>query len=545
MGLFFFLLLIGPLIFFHELGHFAAARAFGVKCERFAVGFGPPVLTWKPGETEYSIRALPLGGYVQMLGMFPDEEIEEEDIGRAIFDKPKWQRMIVYLAGPVMNLLIPIPIFFLVLLASAERTAPVVGMVAADSPAAAAGLMPGDEIVAVDGQPIRFFDQLTATIRHRADEPIALTLQRGDERLTTTVTPESVRLRDDFVGLRVVEHGRIGIMAARYAPIIHVSPDSAAHAAGLRTFDRITHLDGEPVHAWIELERLLQDRSEPSRVVILRPEASVGEPAMLFPLAPMSLTLPPGPTGLRSAEGTVLAVIPGSPAAEAGFLPGDRILSLDGRTYSSLLQVLERLYADPDQPHEIVLERGTETLVLDLVPLTRTVVAEFRQERSHTFIGLRGWIDHEPPSVRPMTTAERLWYALSRAFLETFGFIGAMILGVWYLVVGTIDTSALGGPILIADLASQAGHAGWEPFLRMMAIISVNLGIINLLPLPGLDGGHLMILTVEAIKRGPLSNRARQILNFIGIVTIVLLMLFAFKNDIERYWVDVRNWLNS
>ncbi|TVR03115.1 MAG: RIP metalloprotease RseP [Deltaproteobacteria bacterium] len=549
MGILFFLLLIGPLIFFHELGHFAAARVFGVKCEQFAIGFGPAVARWRPGETEYSLRALPLGGYVQMLGMFPEEEIDSADEGRALHDKPKWQRMIIYLAGPVMNLLIPIPIFFLVLFAAAERTASVAGVVAPDSPAAAAGLMDGDEIVAVDGSPVRFFDQLTARIRHRPGEEISLTVLRDGDELELTLVPESVLVRDSFVGLRVVETGRIGIMAARFAPIIDVVPEGPADAAGLLTFDRIERVDGEPVASWHELRSLLEaSRGMEVTLDVLRTGRGPEQLGRLYLLEPVSLALQADEVtalGIRSAEATVFEVLPGSPAADAGLMYGDRVVGIDGRTHESLLPVLERLHAEPDRSHLLDIERNGERITVSFTPSVRTVTAEFRQEREHTFIGFRGRLDYEAPELRPMTLGQRLWYAFSRSFAETFGFIGAMILGVWYLIVGTIDTSALGGPILIADLASQAGHAGWEPFLRMMAIISVNLGIINLLPLPGLDGGHLMILTVESIKRGPISNRTRQILNFVGIVTIVLLMLFAFKNDIERYWIDVRNWLNS
>jgi len=112
-------------------------------------------------------------------------------------------------------------------------------------------------------------------------------------------------------------------------------------------------------------------------------------------------------------------------------------------------------------------------------------------------------------------------------------------------VIGQVDASNLGGPLMIADVANRAGSQGILPFIRFMAIISINLGIVNLLPVPGLDGGQLMLLTAEGIKREPLSFRARQIASYVGVVCLVLLMLFAFKNDVERYWVDFANWLNS
>jgi regulator of sigma E protease len=149
------------------------------------------------------------------------------------------------------------------------------------------------------------------------------------------------------------------------------------------------------------------------------------------------------------------------------------------------------------------------------------------------------------PELLTAPWSRRIRDAVRNGISETVEISGAIVLMVGYMVGGQVDSSNLGGPIMMFDAASRAAEAGWLSLVRMAGLLSVNLGILNLVPVPGLDGGQLLLLTFEGIRRRPLSMRARQIAGFVGIVSIVLLMLFAFKNDIERYWVDVATWLNA
>ena len=555
MGIVFFLLLVGPLIFFHELGHYLAAKRFDVKVERFAIGFGPPVLAFHRGETEWSIRAFPLGGYVYMLGIAPEDEVEDADKGRALTDKPIWQRMIIHLAGPVMNLLIPIPIFIAILMGVDARAPASVGMVEVGSPAEEAGLLPGDEIIAVDGHDVRFFDQLQRRVK-RADGAVDVTVMRGDEELTVSMTPETVRVRDSVLGLRVVDVARLGIYLREYDPIIHVDPGTPAYAAGLRTFDEVVAMDGEPIDAWSDLVLGLRGHEGTVELSVLRPTPTDDEFGSLFVERPVvvEVNLDGGgidEIGVQSGILTVFSVQPGSPAETAGVQRGDRVLTLDGERYTSLSQVLERLYTeaiDMDEDHsgfELVVDRDGEEVALSITPITMEVVAEFNTERDATFIGMEPRRSYHDPEMRKMTFVERISYAVGRGIRDTISMILAIVLGVWFMITGAVDTSSLGGPMLIGDMAARAGRAGFEPFMNMMGIISINLGILNLLPIPGLDGGHLMLASMEGVKRGPLSYRTRLIANYVGVAFLVLIMIFVFKNDIERYWGGFANWLNS
>ncbi len=551
MGLLYFILMIGPLVFFHELGHFVAARWFGVKCERFAIGFGPPFASFRRGDTEFSVRAFPLGGYVSMLGMHPDEEIAEKDRGRALTDKPIWQRMLVYLAGPAMNVLIAAPIFMAYFGAQPDRAGSEIGFVLDGSPAMEAGLRAGDQVVEINGRRIRYFDQIRRIASSSPGEDLAIVVERGGTRVTVHATPEPVRVPEPLVRLRTVEVGQLGVVWSRYGSFVAVDAGSDAEAAGVRTFDRVAAVDGVPVETWLELEEILRARAGEVELTLVRPNPTGDQFAVLFTQSPIvvDVTLPAGGAaafGLRAAQASVFDVAPGSPAAEAGLRAGDRIVRLGDRPASDVSIVAQRIASEPEQVHTLEVVRGTERFEVTLQPRTMTVVGDFRSEVETTFVGFRAlprsMVAHE---LAHMGAGERIAYSIGGGIRLTFEYLIGIFLGVVYLVIGAVDSSNLGGPMMIADVANRAGSAGLLVFLRFMAIISINLGIVNLLPLPGLDGGQLMLLTAEGVKRRPLSLRARQVANYVGIVCIVLLMLVAFKNDVERYWQDFANWLNS
>lgn len=547
--LFYFTLLIGPLVLFHELGHFLAARFFRVKCIEFSIGFGPQILSWKPRETTFSFRLLPLGGYVRMLDSH-DENTEKkpEDIGRAITDKALWKRAIILAAGPVVNLLLPIPVFFMFLMMAPGVLPPVVGIVEPDLPAASAGLEPGDRIVSIDGKRMDTFEDLQRAFAKNADKTLALTVERHDGVEEIELTPQASKRRNPMLPMRIQAKGLVGIHLTQYGSVVDVrDPESIAAQAGFQRFDTIVEIDGEPIRLWSDIAAHLEGDKE-HHVTVLRDAKTKDRWGDVRMRHPVTLSLPSGDPedlGLMTAQQTVWSVLPGSPADHAGLRVGDRLLQLDDRPQANMSWALSQLSVEPDQDHTLIVERDGEEHTLTIRPETRRVVAEFRSEREEIFIGFEPFNAMKYPPLDELTGWRKVRHAVSSAIRNTTSVATSLVVGVGMLITGEVDSTSVGGPLMIADVASQAARDGLQRFLSMMALISVNLGVLNLLPIPGLDGGQLAVIGLEAINRGPLSARTRLRIQYIGVAFLILLMLFVFKNDIERYWRSVADWLNT
>lgn len=358
--LFAFLLVLGVLIFVHELGHFLIAKLFKVRVLKFSLGFGPKVIGKVMGETEYLISAFPLGGYVKMFGENPDEQnVDEEEKSGSFAHKPVYQRFLIILAGPVFNLLFSIVIFFFVFSImgvpnSLDTTR--IGKVTEDSPALKAGIKEGDEFLAINGKETNTWMDVLEGVKNSGGEPLDILLKRGDEELTVSVTPEINEAKNVFNEV-IEKRYMVGIMMAN-----------------------------------------------------------------------------------------------------------------------------ERVYESVS-----------------------------------------------------------LWEALVKACEQTWMFIYMTGLGIWKIIQRVIPASELGGPIMIAQIAGQQLKAGWDDLAYFTGLISVNLGILNLLPIPVLDGGHLVFLTAEAIRSKPLSERMQIMAQQVGIAFLGVLMIFVFYNDILRVLMQWKN----
>lgn len=545
--LFYFSLLIGPLVLFHELGHYLAARYFGVKCEEFAIGFGPRIFSAKPRETEFSLRIFPLGGYVRMVGEH-SEEPHPDDKGRALTDKALWQRAIIFLAGPLMNLMIPIPVFFMFMMLAPGVLPPEIGSAEPGFPAYEAGLQAGDVVLSINGSPIDTFEEFQRKVAKSAGTELTVVYDRGGDTHTTTLTPDTSDSRNPILPMRLREQGRVGVQLTQYGSVIHIdSQQSEAAAAGLRTFDTIIEINGTPVQRWSEIAAMIQ-KPGTHTLTVLRPqktEDAWGDVKLRHRVQLQIEGKDLTQLGIQAAQQSIWSVIPGSPAEQAGLQVGDRVTEINGRPQTDLTWVLSALSVEPDRAHTLTVVRDGETRTLSITPEARKVVAEFRSAREEIFIGFQPLRSMHYPDLIELPLGKRLLSSFTSAVRNTSEVVVGLVMGVAMLFTGEVGTDSLGGPFMIADVASQAARGGLEQFIAIMALISVNLGVLNLLPIPGLDGGQLAVLGLEAIKRGPLSLRTRQLIHFIGLACLLLLMLFVFKNDIERYWRSVADWLNS
>lgn len=578
MTLIYFIILIGVLVFVHEFGHFIVAKAFNVKVLRFSIGFGPRLFGFVRGETEYVICALPLGGYVQMLGSDLEsiEELEPEDRDRALMVKPIWQRSLIVLAGPVFNLILPVLIFFIVGMGQTTTPPAVIGDVFVDSPAAEAGLQPGDKILSVDGKPVQYWYQIVKTVSSVYDRPIPIVYERDNVTHTTEARP-TMRQTTDFLGLEQRTYGMLGIHLGTHGTTLALSDRKGPAAqAGLQFFDRILAIDGQPVQRFDEVDaRIRNSDGKPLEFTVLHRSPLEASFAALYSQQTETVTVTPQRVndadspdkstytiGIEPAEMYLSSVKPGSPVDDAGLLPGDKITSIDGQKHNSWSLVAQHIQntinqqivqRDEDRDKERALTPSFELgYIRNGVPHTTTLkpnVISFRdenkQQRYRVEIGWEHFRDAVLPDEVPFPFFTRLVHASVEGVTQTGNFCKIMLVGFLRMAQGRVSMESIGGPIMIGELAGQAGRAGWEPFLQMMALISINLAVINLLPIPVLDGGHLLLFALEAIKRGPLSYRTRQIAAYIGFTLIIFLMIFAFKNDIERNWHRVVEYFDE
>jgi len=547
MILLYFIIFIGVLIFVHEMGHFIFAKLFDVKVIKFSLGFGPRALGFRKGETEYCVSWVPLGGFVRMLGEDPDDEVRPSDQGRAFHQKPLWQRYIVILAGPAFNLIFPILIYIIFFGAQTHLPPATVGTVFQGQPAAQAGLRPGDKITSIAGKEVRYWEDLQAIISDRPGQKLRFTILRDGKEFDRFITPREQVTRSWLnTELRL---GRIGISPLFQPPQIGITgPDSPAARAGLRTGDLITAVNGVAVERWAQLEQLLKrNRGASLRVAYLRPGPSVSKFYDLRGLKPSTTVVDPdqvsqGPkisyeTGMRSAEFFVHKVEPGSPAQKIGMRHGDQVLKFDGKPVNHWDLIILTLQAKKDKEHTLTWAPfGGEVRSSKFKLAMETIVDDYKQSHKRYIFGVQNYRIWKRDDMAPIDG--RFTYAVTKSVKQTGEIIGMMGIAIVQLIKGGIPRDTIGGPLMLAYTAKVAAEKGWDHFLRMLALISINLGILNLLPIPILDGGHILFFTVEAVKRRKLSLRAREIATYVGLVLLLSLMIFAFKNDIVRYWIS-------
>ena len=258
LGIFYFLVLVGILIFIHEGGHFLAAKLFKVKVEVFSIGMGPRIFGFMKGDTDYRISAVPIGGYVRMLGEDPTAEVDESE--GSVAAMAPWKRIVIYAAGPAANLLFPFGLYFFLALGQSTVPPAEIGAVLDNSPAERAGLRTGDRVVAIDGAAIYSFNHMVEVIQRHPGRAIVLTVERDGRTLQVPVVPAPKHgPKYDLPMLRHLRDvkGQIGILGIYPDTIVGVDADSVAARAGLRTFDRVEAVDGQPVERLFDLEKAL------------------------------------------------------------------------------------------------------------------------------------------------------------------------------------------------------------------------------------------------------------------------------------------------
>lgn len=545
----YFLLLVGPLIFVHELGHFIFAKAFKVKVLKFSLGFGARIFGFKWGETEYQITWFPLGGFVKMLGEDPKDYISEDDHKRAFSNQPAWKKSLIVFAGPAMSLIFPLFIYFGAFLSIDQIMPSTVGVVLPDSPAEKAGLIPGDKILEVNGRKVYGFDDLLNEVNPNPGKQLTFLIERNKKRITKNITP---RLGKNYYPFDIVEEvGQIGIISAFPSPIIGIEDEnSPAYKAGLRTSDKIIALNNKEIKNWYSFEQLLSTLTPDKniKIVVLRPKKlSITTGDFNF-YNPEEFNFMPQVvngkiyTGIESGEMYISYVKTGSPSEKAGIKAGDKIIEWNDKKILSWDILESSRRGEPNKFHKIKVSRNGQILAFKIKQNLKKRVDEYGQELQYYELGIKNFMTYEPPEL--VKNPNRIVRAITSAWSSVVEVTRFMFLGFYLLLSGKVSLNTMGGPLMIFDLAGSAGREGTFSFLWMMALISLNLGILNLFPIPLLDGGHLFIFLIEAIRRKPLSLKSREVVSMIGLVFLISLMILVFSNDIQRYvdWGKLKSW---
>jgi len=436
-----FIVALGVLIIIHELGHYLVARWCGVKVLRFSVGFGQPLITRRLGRdrTEWTVSALPLGGYVKMLDE-REGEVPAAERHRAFNRQSVYRRFAIVSAGPIANFLLAIFVYWLLFMVGVPGIKPVIGHAPEGTPAAQAGFQAGETLVRIGEDTVQTWQDVRWTLLEHAVDRGSVAVETRDQR-------EHVAFRSlDLSSLSAADLDGdflIKVGLRRLVPVVigSVQDGSPAARAGLQAGDRIEAVGGQAVYNWDDL---------------------------------------------------VLAVAP---------LGGKKVV-LDVR-------------------------RGGSALSVEVVPQS--------VEGGGRIIGRIG-IQPDAQLLEAHRTTVRYGpiEAIGQGILRTWEVSTLSLRMLGKMIVGEVSVKNLSGPITIADYAGQSAQLGWLAYVSFIALISISLGVLNLLPVPLLDGGHLMYYLVEMVKGRPVSDRAMEIGQRIGMALLFTLMAFAIYNDINR-----------
>lgn len=549
MTLLWFALLVGVLITVHELGHYVAARLFGVRVVKAAIGFGRPLFSHVRKGTEYAVNMVPLGGYVRLYGEEPDAIVDDKE--RAFGLRPAWQRLVIVLAGPLFNVAFAALVFTQLAMTEGGAATATIGTVFAGTPAADADLRPGDRVVSIDGEAVHAWADFNERVLSAPARELRIAVERSAapgepvRTLTKVVTPR-VHMRTDPFGTRQ-EVGLVGVAPYFKLPQVGVVDlDCPAYKAGLRTFDVVTAIHGRPVATASDLDPLVHPRGSGMIVVTyLRPIDEALGFAPLARLEPRSAQLvpqnasPPGrapryDAGIRSADTFVNSVEPNSPAASLGLARGNQLLTLDGGAAASWELVQQQLDEHPLDEHVVSWRSldGIERHGRFQLQRRRTL-DEYQSETTYFVFGADGARAIAPVPALPPD--RNLIVAAGQGIERAASVTGTLVRVLLLTLVGRLPATSIGGPILVYEVAGVAAQHGLEHFLAVAALISLNLGLLNLLPVPLLDGGQASIIFIEAVRRRPVSPRARERATLIGLALLAALMLLALRNDVVRH----------
>ena len=583
---------IGLLIFIHELGHFLVAKKIGVRVHAFSLGFGPAIISKQFGETEYRVSLIPLGGYVKLAG----EQREESNTGEAweFMSKKPWQRAAVLVAGVTCNTILAFILFIVAFNVGVPFITSEIGQAMPGGPAWEAGIRAGDKIVRIDNVTDPDFEDIFISIAlNGSPAGVNMEIERDDETFNVNVVPEydasvgvqrigiapastlevdkiftvenadapakvsELNVNDEILAVNgkaistandfrkiinanpgkelnlavlrneqkrdikvtpsVVTRWMIGLSCAT-SKLDGVKKGSFAYSLGLNKGDEVVKVNTHDVHGFSELISAVKD--SPDGMITLQVKRDSEVKNIKFTKLGEE-TVKEFSEGIFPHYGLIVdSTVEGFPAEKSGIKPGDKITSISGENITEWSQLLTLVTASQGKEFEIAWSHNYETVTTTIKPQKNEKNAQgvlgikFREKKEYRRYGF-----FKACGVGTHKTVINI----KRIYLTIQGFLSKKL-----------STKALGGPVLIAQASYASAQSGIGKLMYFMAIISINLAVINILPVPVLDGGHLMFLGIEKLKGSPVSEKTMAIANYIGMGLVLTLMIYATKNDIMR-----------
>ena len=525
-----FILVITILIFVHEFGHFIFAKLFNVKVVKFSIGMGPEILKYQGKETKYVISAIPIGGFVSMLGHDPSIEQNEADKGRSLVDKTNWQRFLIMFAGPAFNLLLPFLLYFIYAILSTTHLSAEIGQVSLGSPAYEAKLQSGDILTSIDNEEVKYWNDISRVVTNRPGKKMPVTFLRNGKTHKTELTASKEKNTDKIKTSKYI--GKIGVTPYVDSPILFFKNE----VSELKNFDLITKINGKALKRMRTLKQYASD--DKVDLEILRPVMLKNSNIFDF-FTLKTIKLKGASTSfikkLVNPELAVWWVHPGSVAKKAGFKKGDYILSVDNKEFKYWAFLKKYLESRTDK-NEVTFKVLRDNKEIELKATQKLVKGERVTQSSYYELGVTNYLIKEAHHIVPYVESKEPWKdAFSEMIYQTVNMTSLVFKSVIALVTGNISFDHLGGPIMMYEASGMALAYGWLSLLKLMAILSINLGLLNLLPIPMLDGGHILFIIVESIRRKPVNQKFKEVVSFIGIMILITVMILVFKNDIENF----------
>lgn len=505
-----FVVFLGPLIFFHELGHFFFARFFGVRVEVFSIGFGPKIFKYVHKGTEYALSVIPLGGYVKMFGddPFSEAKLTDEEKAVAFNHKSKFARFWIVFGGPLANLILAY-VLYVGLLAGGEKVPETkVGVVAEKSLLYQKGLRTGDILVGINDEKVLSFDDLNI----KGSKVEKITVKRNEQKVDVPVGMELEPFINEFVGM--VSLVKKPLFIDKTGQKFMVSLTQKPVDVGVSIEEMTANYKGN-YFLYKVTEQEKDFKIDHASEVAVTDEKPLLDSIISKELYPLDLS--------------VRNVVMSSPSDKAGIKKDDILLALNKAPLKNFEDLRQTLQTLPDgQAVEVQFLSKGEVLTKNVVPEVKEM-----DKKKIKIIGIESGVEYFQPKLI-VAKADSIGEAITGAFTRTWDGIVKTFSGYKKLITREVSLNNIGGPLAIGKVASDSLNISLSMFFRLMAIISINLGVINLFPIPVLDGGHIMFLVYETINGGPLSRRKLELAQRFGVSVLFLLIFIALFNDLSR-----------